>query len=293
MNQRSRAASATAATPSARTVAARSSHCSRGGKLGAVAAENEAVDPLRRLRREPHADDPADRKAAERDTLEAELVEQAEGVAAQIVDRVRARRDRRAAVAAAVVAEEPEARRERGKLRVPHLERRPERVAEQQRWSVGRSVEPVVQVTIDLAGSSRRTRARGRRAARADPRYVDGSRAASSSAASRPVRGSARSASRKLVSAAAASRTTSCASARPSRSGSRNATRSASTRPPVRSRFARIPAASTSSDSSAPASAASAPPVCASAPESASHSACQAPAARSCSCSSDPSRTPA
>ena len=36
VNQRARAASAIAATPCARTVAARSSHCSRGGRLGAV-----------------------------------------------------------------------------------------------------------------------------------------------------------------------------------------------------------------------------------------------------------------
>ena len=85
---------------------------------------------------------------------------------------------------------------------------------------------------------------------------------------------------------AAASRTIAWASARPSRSSSRNATRSASTSPPRRSRFARIRSGCTSSASSVSAIAASAPPVWASAPESASHSACQAPAARSCSWSS-------
>ena len=61
----------------------------------------------------------------------------------------------------------------------------------------------------------------------------------------------------------------------------------------MESRFRRIAAGSTTSDSSDPASACSAPPVYASAPESAAGSACQTPAARSCSPTSARTSTPA
>ena len=153
---------------------------------------------------------------------------------------------------------------------------------------------------IDLGRSSRalvEARARGRRARpttrgrwwgrerhrapRAPGRFAD------RRGARRPEAGS--SATRKC---AAASRTISCASARPSLSIRRKATRSASTRPPVSVEvlahaggvdFQRLERARERSAARRRCSA--------SAPARASHSACHAPAARSCSCSSDPTRT--
>ena len=70
-------------------------------------------------------------------------------------------------------------------------------------------------------------------------------------------------------------------------------TRSAMIRPPVASRFARIRSGCTSSPSSTSRIAAAAPPVRARASESGCHSACQPPAARSCSCARPPVSRPA
>ena len=65
-----------------------------------------------------------------------EVVEQLDDVAADVVDRVRAGRRLGAAVAARVVADEPEALGERARLRVPHLQRRAERVREDEHGRV-------------------------------------------------------------------------------------------------------------------------------------------------------------
>ena len=69
--------------------------------------------------------------------LDAEVVEQVEHVAADVVDRVRAGRRLGAAVAARVVADEPEALGERRRLRVPH--RRASRRASCESTSAGAS----------------------------------------------------------------------------------------------------------------------------------------------------------
>ena len=133
-----------------------------------------------------------------------------------------------------------------------------------------------------IAESSRTRRVLGRRAPRPhrDSRSV--SRSDVELVCGSPVRASARSASRNEA-ALAASATTSCAWLRPRRGVRANETRSATTMPPLASRFARIRSASTSRPVTASAAAAADPPANASAPESASHSACQPPTARSCS----------
>ena len=73
----------------------------------------------------------------------------------------------------------------------------------------------------------------------------------------------------------------------------RPSTRSASSRPPVASRFARMRSGSASSPSSDSRSQATAEPVERSSSPSGRHSACHAPAARSCSCAIAPSRVAA
>ena len=80
----------------------------------------------------------------------------------------------------------------------------------------------------------------------------------------------------------------------PARSGRRSRTTraSANTTPPARSMFSSIRAGKTSRPSSALRTAAAAPPAKRRALVSASHSACQAPAARWCSCTSEPVSRP-
>ena len=130
-------------------------------------AEDEAVDPFRCFRGEPHADHPADREAAERGAFDAEVVEQVEGVSPRSSieygpggtgERPCPRRSYRTSL---------KLRRQRGDLRIPHLQGRPERVAQHQWRSPVRPVEPIVKrhaSTSSAVASSRRTRARGRRA---------------------------------------------------------------------------------------------------------------------------------
>ena len=115
------------------------------GERGPRAAEREPVESLGGLQGEPHPDGAPDRETAERDPLEAELVEQREHVAAEVVDRVRAGRNGREAVAAPVVAHDAESLREGGHLRVPHRERGAERVAEHERRGVGRPFDDPVE----------------------------------------------------------------------------------------------------------------------------------------------------
>ena len=140
--------------------------------------------------------------------------------------------------------------------------------------------------------SSRTRRAHGRRA----PRPRRDSRSGREARPARPRRdlsADRRAAPRETSEPARPRRRPRAPRTRPRRGVRANETRSATTRPPLASRFARIRSASTSRPATASAAAAAAPPANARAPERASHSACQPPTARSCSCASSPSRTPA
>ena len=99
-------------------------------EAGRRARQHEAVDPLGRVHREPHPDGAAEREAAERDALEAALVEDGEHAARELLDRPRRRRAAPLAVTGMVVAEHAEALAQRRHLRLPHRERRPQRVRE-------------------------------------------------------------------------------------------------------------------------------------------------------------------
>ena len=115
--RRARSPPAPPMSPAGRTAAACSTSASRSSRSGARSA---SVMPTA-----PPSDSPTNV-----DALDAELVEQLQHVVGQLVDRVRAGRRRRAAVAAVVVAQHAELVAEGRRLGVPHLERRAERARE-------------------------------------------------------------------------------------------------------------------------------------------------------------------
>ena len=156
---------------------------------GSRAAQDEAVDAPGCVHAEPHALDPSEREAAERDAVEAEVVEEVDQVPAEVVEGLAACRRGRAPVAAPVAPDEPEVLRERGNLRLPHRVRGPERARQQERRAVGWAVEHVVQPHASSApprSASWRASAWSTRAP-AEPRYVVGSSAASISPDVSPV----------------------------------------------------------------------------------------------------------
>ena len=81
VNQRETTASAIASMPSVRTSSARSCQPVGLAEAGRAARDDEAVDPLRRVRREPQPGRAPERDAAEGRALDPELVEQPERVA--------------------------------------------------------------------------------------------------------------------------------------------------------------------------------------------------------------------
>ena len=108
----------------------------RGG-----AAHREGVDPAGGVRRQPHADHPAERDAAVRGVLDAEVVEHPQHVRAQIGEGVRAGRRGRAAVPAMLVTQQPEVLTQPGQLRLPQLPGGTQRVAEDQHRCLPRPVQ--------------------------------------------------------------------------------------------------------------------------------------------------------
>src|SRR5918995_1948410 len=87
-----------------------------GAEQGRGAAEHEALDALGGLARQPHADHPPDGEPAPREALYTQPVDQRQGVAAEVLDGVRAWGDRRAPVSAVVVAQHAEQIAHRGRL---------------------------------------------------------------------------------------------------------------------------------------------------------------------------------
>lgn len=114
-------------------------------EAGRGTAQDELFDALWRLARHPHADHPANGEAAEREVFDAEAVHQREHVSSEIVDRVGSGRDRRAAVAAMVVAHDPEALAECWGLSVLHIQRGAKRVRHHEDGRVLGALDPVVQ----------------------------------------------------------------------------------------------------------------------------------------------------
>jgi glycosyltransferase involved in cell wall biosynthesis len=95
-------------------------------QVGGGAAQCEPFDALGCVHGQPHPCHATERGAAEGGTLEADPVEQVQGIAAKIGDRVWPRWGGRAAMPALVVAQHPEVASERGQEIVPHPERRAE-----------------------------------------------------------------------------------------------------------------------------------------------------------------------
>ena len=104
------------------------------GYCDVVLASTSAAQQLGMANREPLADHAAHRQADPDDRAAAPFADQPRRVVDQVVHRVRARRPRRAAVAAVVVAQHRVARRRklRGEL-VPHVQVQAERVAQHDR----------------------------------------------------------------------------------------------------------------------------------------------------------------
>lgn len=107
------------------------------------AAEDKAVDTLRQVARERHADGAAERETAEVDAVEAELVEERRELVGEALD-ARTLGRCRTAVSRVVVTKDAEVMGESGHLRIPHRERRAER-AGQHDHGVVLAVHPVVE----------------------------------------------------------------------------------------------------------------------------------------------------
>ena len=131
------------------------------------AAQRHPLEPLGRLQRRVHGHGAAEREPDQARALDAEIVEQREQVAGQLVDRVRAGRDRRAAVAAVVVAQDAVLAGQRRRLRVPHLVRGAERAREHDDRRIVRALDAVVDARGHGASSPAAASARSIRASTA------------------------------------------------------------------------------------------------------------------------------
>src|ERR1700674_4456738 len=217
--------------------------------LGAGVGKHELAEAVAGVAAEPHAGAAAHGEADEVGLLDAEVVEDREHVAAETVERVGVLGRVGFAVAALVVADDAEMLGKGLRLVVPH-----------------------VQVGAERVGEHHRGRAFG---ALGSAREISGI-AASTSTSGRF----------SLSARLAAAPINSCAAERPILAASAICTSSAMIRPSVKPRFARIFALSTSSPSAISARRASATEARRMSSGSAIHSACQAPPARSCSCTS-------
>lgn len=110
------------------------------------AAEDQPLDPLGLVRRQPHPDHAAEREA-EREPVEPELVSQREHLARQSINRVQACRG--SSMPGIVIADDPVALRQCGHLRLPQAVRPPERAGEHERRPV--ALDDVVQHHSDSA----------------------------------------------------------------------------------------------------------------------------------------------
>ena len=128
VNQRSTTALAIAALPPARTVAARSVQAEAGRPLGAGAEQGEPLDPLGVAGPDPRRRHGAERQPDEVGPARCRAGRAGRRVVGVVVDAVGAGQDGEAAVAAGVVANDPEALLKRADLGVSHLVCGPEGV---------------------------------------------------------------------------------------------------------------------------------------------------------------------
>lgn len=105
--------------------------------------EHQAVDALRNVDAQPLRDDSPQRQAQHVHPLQAQGIQQLHRVAPQPVQGIRAARDVGGAVAARVVAQQPEVLGESRHLAVPHVEVGTDGVREQQHRLVLVTVEAV------------------------------------------------------------------------------------------------------------------------------------------------------
>ncbi len=96
-----------------------------------------------RLQRKGHPDHPAERDTAEGDAVDAEVVEQPDQPMCELVDRGRLHWQLGQAVAWMVVREHSKVTSEGGKLPLPELLRRSQRVRQHEDRSVLRAVQAV------------------------------------------------------------------------------------------------------------------------------------------------------
>lgn len=104
-----------------------------GADAGGCVGEGEFVKAVGSVDGETHADHAAHRESAEVDAVQVEVVEEGQGVAAELGDGVGAGGCSGLAVAAGIVANDVEVRQEGGHLRIPHGGGDAERVGEEER----------------------------------------------------------------------------------------------------------------------------------------------------------------
>src|SRR5262245_61516102 len=95
---------------------------------------------------QPHPNHASQRHAAERERRNLERISESENVPAELLDCVIACNDRRSAVASRVEAEDPEVRRQRLDLRLPHSVIETEAMREHDDRLALSALEPVVQI---------------------------------------------------------------------------------------------------------------------------------------------------
>ena len=116
-----------------------------GPQIRGGAQQRQALDPLRNGRGESHSDHAAERQPGVAETADRQPIEQAQHVAAEVVDAVRTGWHRGSAMPSMVEGDDAAVRHQRRDLRRPHLARRAERSAEHHDWCVRRPGDGRVQ----------------------------------------------------------------------------------------------------------------------------------------------------
>ena len=233
MNQRPSTASAIArARPRARR-AARSA-IRRGGRRRGPCSRGRAARPAPGASRASHMPTAPPSESPQNETRSRPRASRRSSRSrAELVDRVRPRAAGERRGRAGRSGRRGSARASCGDLRVPQLVRGPERVREHERRGVVGAVEPVMQRHAVTPLARRSGRGRGRRA----PGRAEVSRRVERRPdllLGEPARARRRGAQRgRRPPGATRPATSSCAAARPTRSASTSASRSATTRPPV------------------------------------------------------------
>ncbi|MCY1436319.1 hypothetical protein D9M71_524380 [compost metagenome] len=116
--------------------------------LGGGVAQHQTLDTLRRVDRQPLADQATHGQTAEARLGNVQRIQQGQYVAAKLFDAVRAVSDGRATVATGVVAQHAEVFGEGGNLCIPHVQVGAQGVGQHQHRRAGRAFEEVIQVAV-------------------------------------------------------------------------------------------------------------------------------------------------